>query len=80
VSHNRWVLHGVFFFGWNVSNLFFPKARGVNRQSRGKRPCVLMLSKCGKGSVGEGEAGKKAKTTPDAGGKYVSEKFHTEEK
>ncbi len=28
----------------------------------------------GKGSVGEGEAGKKAKTTPDAGGKSVSEK------
>ncbi len=35
---------------------------------------VLMLSKRGKGSVGEGEAGKKAETTPDAGGKSVSEK------
>ncbi len=33
-----------------------------------------MLSKRGKGSVGEGEAGEKAKTTPDAGGKSVSEK------
>ncbi len=37
--------------------------------------CV-MLSKCGKGSVGGGEAGKRAKTTPDAGGKSVSEKSH----
>ena len=35
---------------------------------------VLMLRKCGKGSVGGGEAGKKTKTTPDAGGKSVSEK------
>jgi hypothetical protein len=35
---------------------------------------VLMLSKCGKGSVGGGESGKKAKTTPDVGGKSVSEK------
>jgi hypothetical protein len=33
-----------------------------------------MLSKRGKGSVGEGEAGKRAKTTPDAGGKSVNEK------
>jgi hypothetical protein len=30
--------------------------------------------KGGRGSVGEGETGKKAKTTPDAGGKSVSEK------
>ncbi len=34
---------------------------------------VLMLSKREKGSVGGSEAGKKAKTTPDAGGKSVSE-------
>ena len=33
-----------------------------------------MSSKSGKGSVGGGEAGKKAKTTPDAGEKSVSEK------
>jgi hypothetical protein len=33
-----------------------------------------MLSKCGKEREREGEAGKKAKTTPDAGGKSVSEK------
>jgi hypothetical protein len=33
-----------------------------------------MLSKCGKESVVEGEARKKAKTTPDAGEKSVSEK------
>ena len=33
-----------------------------------------MSSKRGKGSVGGGEAGKKAKTTPDAGEKSVSEK------
>ena len=35
--------------------------------------CVI-LRKRGKGSVGGGEAGKRAKTTPDAGGKSVSEK------
>ncbi len=34
----------------------------------------VMSSKCAKGSVGGGEAGKKAKTTPDAGEKSVSEK------
>ena len=33
-----------------------------------------MLRKRGKDSVGGGEAGEKAKTTPDAGGKSVSEK------
>ncbi len=33
-----------------------------------------MLSKCGKENVGEGETGKKVKTTPDTGGKSVSEK------
>ena len=39
--------------------------------------CVVMTGKRGKlpGSVGEGEAGKKAKATPHAGGKSVSEKF-----
>ena len=37
----------------------------------------MMLSKSGKGSVGGGEAGEKAKTTPDAGGKSVSEKSQT---
>jgi hypothetical protein len=33
-----------------------------------------MLSKCGKGSEGGSEKGEKAKTTPDVGGKSVSEK------
>ena len=33
-----------------------------------------ILSKCGKGSVGGCETGKKDKTTPDTGGKSVSEK------
>jgi hypothetical protein len=33
-----------------------------------------MSTKRGKGSVGENETGKKAKTTPDAGGKSMSEK------
>ncbi len=55
-----------------VNIVLFPKARGVN--CRRKTSCVLMLSKCGKERVREGEAGKKAKTTPDAGGKSVSEK------
>jgi hypothetical protein len=30
----------------------------------------------GKGSVGGGEAGEKTKTTPDEGGKFMSEKSH----
>jgi hypothetical protein len=34
-----------------------------------------MLSKCGKESVGEGEAGKKDKTNPDMGVKSVSEEY-----
>ena len=33
-----------------------------------------MLSKRGNRSVGEGDAGQKAKTTPDVGGKSVTEK------
>ena len=32
------------------------------------------MSKCVKGNVGGGETGKKDKTTPDVGGKSVSEK------
>ena len=28
----------------------------------------------------EGETGKKTETTPDVGGKYLSEKFHEQEK
>ena len=36
-----------------------------------------MLSNRGNGSVGGGEAGKKNKTTPEAGGKSVSEKSQT---
>ena len=37
----------------------------------------MMLIKSGKVSVGGGEAGKKTKTTPDTGGKSVSEKSQT---
>jgi hypothetical protein len=48
--------------------LIFPSPFGQNCSSGG------MSSKRSKGSVGGGEAGKKAKTTPDAGGKSVSEK------
>ncbi len=53
------------------SLLFLKAGRGIHSAH-----VVLcgMLSKCGKGSVGGGEAGKKAKTTPDAGGKSVNEK------
>ena len=38
---------------------------------------MFMSTKRGKGSVGEGETGKTAKTTLDAGGKSVSEKSQT---
>ena len=52
-------------------NLFF-----LSMHSRGSKLTKWsfgMLNKRGKGSVGGGEAGKKAKTTPDAGGKSVIE-------
>ena len=54
-------------------NVFLFQRHEVSIATRG-RSCVLMLSKCGKVRVGEGEAGEKAKTTPDAGGKSVSQK------
>ena len=46
-------------------------------RARNDKAQVLLcgiLSKRGQGSVGGRETGKKAKTTPDAGGKSVSEK------
>jgi hypothetical protein len=39
------------------------------------KKCVPMLTKYRKGSVGEGEGGKKAKTTPNAGGKQSLHKL-----
>ena len=82
MSHNRWVTPPcLFLFRWNVSGRIFSFQKHEVSISGGRGlVSVLMLSKRGKGSVGEGEAGKKAETTPDAGGKYVSQKFHTEEK
>ncbi len=59
-----------FFQSEMLLNLFFLQAGRGNHSGKW---CV-MLSKRGKGSVGGGEAGKGAKTTPDAGGKSVSEK------
>jgi hypothetical protein len=66
--------HRTFFFsdGMLVNVFFYSK--NTRCQLRRKRSCVLILSKCGDGSVGEGEEGKKTKTTPDVGGKSVSEK------
>jgi hypothetical protein len=39
----------------------------------------MMLSKSGKGSVGGGEAGEKAKTTPDEDGKWSERQTDDEE-
>ena len=50
-----------FFPGGSLTYFIFPKARGVNYHR--KRSCVLMLTKRGIGSVGEGESGKQVKTT-----------------
>ncbi len=47
--------------------------RGITPE--GDEWCPLIPTKRGKGSVGEGETGKKTKETPDVGGKSVSEKF-----
>ena len=60
-----------FFSGGMLVKLFFLRRW---RGSKLSKWSLGMLSKRGKGSVGGGEAGKKAKTTPDAGGKSVSEK------
>ena len=49
------------------------KKHGVTRS----RETVVMSSKRVKGSVGEGEAGKKAKVTQHVGGQSVSEKSQT---
>ncbi len=57
------------FFGGGgmLFNLFFlSKTHEVSIVEDRGLVSVLMLSKCGNGSVGEGEAGKKAKITPDA--------------
>jgi hypothetical protein len=80
-------LHRVFFFvsGGMLGIVFFISKFPCHRIWRIQKHevsidtgrglvSVLMLSKHGKGSVGEGEVWKKAKTTPDAGGKSVSEK------
>ena len=70
-------LHRVFFFlGGMSANLFFIfNDEGII--CRRKRSCILMSTNRGKGSVGEGETGKKTKTTLDTGGKSVSEKSRT---
>ena len=71
---HRWVPLSVclFFSVGMLFNLFFLQA--APRGSKWSKWSFGMLSKRGKGSVGGGEAGKKAKTTPYAGGKSVSEK------
>ena len=63
-------------FGMSV-NLFFifnHERRQSNFAGGRLRSFVLMPTKRGKGSVGEGETDKKMNTTPDEGGKSVSEK------
>ena len=70
------LLHVFFFGGMSVDLFVIPKARGVTCHR--KMSCVLMLTKRGKGIVvGEVEAEKKAKTTPDVSVKSLSEKFQT---
>ena len=65
----------LFFFSRKCYLTYFFFQVGRGNHSAQVVLCV-MLSKCGKGSVGGGEAGKRAKTTPDVGGKSVSEKSH----
>jgi hypothetical protein len=49
-------------------SFFFSEHEGNNAEGR-LTSCVLIPTKSGKESVGEGETGKKAKATPYAGGK-----------
>ena len=67
-----------FFFSRKCYLTYFFVQAGRGNHSAQVVLCV-MLSKRGKGSVGGGEAGKRAKTTPDAGGESqaVSEKSQT---
>jgi hypothetical protein len=60
-----------FFQAGILVNLFFLSS--WSRKSSQVVSCGMLI-KCGIGSVGGDEAGKRAKTTPDAGGKSVSEK------
>ena len=64
-------LHRVFSFSGGMLGVvfFISKKHEVSIAAGRGLVSVLMLSKRGKGSVGEGEAGKKTKTTPDTGGK-----------
>ena len=61
-----------FFLFVNLFFLLFFQM--ITRGGRGIFSDVEQAFCLGKGSVGGGEAGKKAKTTPDEGGKSVSEK------
>ena len=55
---------------------FFSETRG--EETREETVVIPAKStKCTKGSVGEGEEGKKVKTTQHAGGQSVSEKSQT---
>jgi hypothetical protein len=60
----------LFFLGGMLVNLFFLSSRSRESQCSSG----VVWSKSGNGIVGGGKAGKGAKTTPNAGGKSVSEK------
>ncbi len=55
--------------------VFFSKEHEVKKHGVGRG--VVMPAKRSKGSVGEGETGKKAKATQHTGGQSVSEKSQT---
>jgi hypothetical protein len=63
----------LFFYNRKCYLTYFFFHAGRGNHSAQVVLCVK-LRKRGKGSVGEGEEGKRAKMTPDAGGKSVSEK------
>ena len=65
-----------FFQSEMLLDLFFRSSRSSGHRGNHSAQVVLcvMLNNRGKGSVEGGEAGKRAKTTPDEGGKSVSEK------
>ena len=80
VSRNRWITPPcLFFFRRYVrGRIFYFQNHEVSIVAGRGLPSVLMLSnRRGKGSVGEGETGKNAKTTPDAGGKSVDTIFRS---
>ena len=79
----KWIAHMLDFQEYGVTKkwvIISEISKEVENNNISDWETVVMSAKptkCGKGSVREGEAGKKAKVTQDVGCKSVSEKSQT---